>query len=650
MIKTEKNDTRAFHVLVVEDDPVFARMIQKNLEGFGLAVEIVSSGAGALALLENGGPYDLLLVDYYLADMTGKKIVESRAYQNNRAPFIVMTGSQDAKIAVEMMKLGAEDYLIKDEGFRDLLPMAVLRVAARSSLEKKLKEAEGNLRENEIRLQSILNNTTAVIYIKDKEGRFTFVNRRFEKLFHVSNKDISGKTDHDIFPKDKADAFRANDIKVMKTGVSLEFEELVPQDDGLHSYISIKFPLFGHDWAINAVCGISTDITHRKRMEEELRKLSHAVEQCPVSIVITDTMGNIEYANPKFTQVAGYTLEEVMGKNPRFLKSEKTSPEEYKRLWDIITSGGEWRGEFQNRKKNGELFWELACISSIKDTKGDITHFIEVKEDITEKKLAEEKDRRQREMLLHADKMVSLGTLAAGVAHEIQNPNNYIILNAPFLDSIWADAKPLILAGAETEGKKKLAGLPMEEAIEVFTRLTSGILKGAERIKGIAAGLQNFACKDLSGLDGEVDIKEVILYSVDLLERLIKESTRRFKISIGDLPRIKGNGLKLEQAMVNLIMNALQALTKPTQKVEVSAARDPDGGRVLIKVMDAGRGMDQETLRRVTEPFFTTRQASGGTGLGAPIAYGIIKDHGGDFKVESKPGKGTTVTVELPVS
>lgn len=636
--------------MIVEDDPVFARVIKRNMEGFGLAVETVHSGEEALALLA-GGSHDLLLMDYYLPDMTSKKLVESEAYQNKLVPFIVMTGSQDAKIAVEMMKLGAKDYLIKDEGFKDLLQMAVLRVAAQLSLEKKLRETEENLRENEIRFQAILNNTTAVIYIKDKEGRYTFVNRRFEKLFHVSNEDIVGKTDHDIFPNDKADAFRANDLKVMKTGVSLEFEELVPQDDGIHGYISIKFPLFGPDWAINSVCGISTDITHRKRMEEELRKLSHAVEQCPVSIVITDTMGNIEYANPKFTQVSGYALDEVMGKNPRFLKSGKTSREEYKRLWDIITSGGEWRGEFQNRKKNGELFWELACISSIKNPKGDITHFIEVKEDITEKKFAEEKDRRQREMLLHADKMVSIGTLAAGVAHEIQNPNNYIILNAPFLDKIWADAKPLILAAAKAEGRTKLADLPIEETIKAFTKLTSGILKGAERIKGIAAGLQNFACKDLSGLDGEVDIKEAILYSADLLESLIKKNTRRFKTSIGgDLPRIKGNRQKLEQVMVNLIMNALQSLAKPTQKVEVSAATDPSGGSVIIKVMDTGKGMDRETMRRITEPFFTTRRGAGGTGLGIPIAYGIIKDHGGDFMVESTPGKGTTVTVALPVS
>lgn len=647
-MKTEKNNAPPFRILVVEDDPVFKSMIKKTLQGMALTIESASSGEEALDFLAHGS-FQLMLLDYYLPDMTGKQIIKSPAYQNNRLPFIVMTSSHDVKIAIEMMKLGARDYLIKDQDFI-LLPIAVQREVEQLSLEERLQKAEKGLLEADGRLRSILDNTTAVIYIKDKEGRYIFVNRRFEKLFHVSSKDIAGKTDHDIFPKDKADAFRANDIKVMETGSSLEFEEIVPHDDGIHSYISIKFPLLGPDGLANSLCGISTDITHRKQMEEDLLKLSRAVEQSPVSIIITDIMGKIEYVNPKFIQITGYTMEDAMGKNPRFLKSGKTSPEEYTRLWGLISSGGEWKGEFQNRKKNGELFWEFAHISPIKNSKGEIIHFLAVKEDIKEKKLTEDKHREQREMLLHADKMVSLGTMAAGVAHEVQNPNNYIILNAHFLDKIWADSKALILAGAKTEGKRDLAGLPMEEGMESFTKLTSGILKGAEKIKSIASGLQNFACKDFSGLDEEVDMEEVILNSVDLIENLIREKTRRFETHIEELPRIKGNRQKLEQVFVNLIINSLQALTGPSQKIEISVAPDPENNRVIIKVRDEGEGMAPEVQRRITEPFFTTRQSSGGTGLGLPIAYGIIKDHGGDFKVESEPGKGTTVTVALPVA
>jgi PAS domain S-box-containing protein len=138
-----------------------------------------------------------------------------------------------------------------------------------------------------------------------------------------------------------------------------------------------------------AIQGIARDITERKRAEEQLRKLSQAVEQSPACVVITDPSGNIEYVNPKFTQLTGYTLEEALGKNPRILKSGETPPEVYKQLWETITSGREWRGEFHNKKKNGELYWESASISPVRDTRGAITHFLAVKEDITERKRAE---------------------------------------------------------------------------------------------------------------------------------------------------------------------------------------------------------------------------------------------------------------------
>ena len=127
------------------------------------------------------------------------------------------------------------------------------------------------------------------------------------------------------------------------------------------------------------------------RAEEEIHKLLHAIEQSPVVIMITNTAGNIEYVNPKFTQLTGYTKEEVIGKNPRILKSGETLPEEYKRLWDTVTSGGTWQGEFHNRKKCGKLFWESAAISPVRNAEGTITHFIAIKEDITEIKQNEQR-------------------------------------------------------------------------------------------------------------------------------------------------------------------------------------------------------------------------------------------------------------------
>ncbi|MFQ5799965.1 MAG: PAS domain S-box protein, partial [Bacteroidota bacterium] len=172
--------------------------------------------------------------------------------------------------------------------------------------------------------------------------------------------------------------------------------------------------------------GTVQDITDRKHAEEQLRKLSQAVEFSPSSIIITDSDGTIEYVNPKFTEVSGYAFDEVVGKNPRILKSGNWSPEKYKQLWETITSGKVWRGEFENKKKNGELFWESTSISPITSAEGVITHFIAIKEDITEKKKLEAQ-------VLRMQRMESIGTLAGGIAHDLNNVLAPILMSTQIL-------------------------------------------------------------------------------------------------------------------------------------------------------------------------------------------------------------------------
>ena len=159
-----------------------------------------------------------------------------------------------------------------------------------------------------------------------------------------------------------------------------------------------------------------------------MRKLSQAVEQSPVNVIITDLDGNIEYVNRRFSQLTGYTAAEVLGKNPRILKSGHTSDEEYRSLWQTIKAGGEWSGEFLNKAKDGSLFWERALITSIKDEAGRITHFFAVKEDITERKKAEEALQQMRLQLTHVARLSTLGEMAAELAHELNHPL-YAILN-----------------------------------------------------------------------------------------------------------------------------------------------------------------------------------------------------------------------------
>lgn len=242
------------------------------------------------------------------------------------------------------------------------------------------------IEENKNLLSSIFENSGTLIYMKDTDGRYTMINRLWEETTEIERARVLGKTDWELFDEETATQFVNNDQEVLLTGISKETEEILSKNGLSRYFITIKFPIKNAENEIVGICGISTEITDRKYSEEAIRKLSRAVEQSPASIVITDTLGNIEYVNKKFSDVTGYSFKEAIYKNPRILKSGDKTQQEYEELWNTILNGQEWKGEFQNRKKDGSLYWESATISAIKDEHGIITHFLAVKEDITNKK------------------------------------------------------------------------------------------------------------------------------------------------------------------------------------------------------------------------------------------------------------------------
>jgi PAS domain S-box-containing protein len=253
------------------------------------------------------------------------------------------------------------------------------------------KRAEERLRDSEALYHSLVENLPQNVFRKDVQGRFTFVNRRFCQTTGRKMEEILGKTDFDFYPAELATKYRNDDCRIMETGEIVETTEEHQAPGSPRTYVRVaKSPLRDAQGNVIGVQGIFWDITESRRVGEQLRKLSLAVEQSPASVVITDPQGNIEYINHKFAEVTGYTLEEVIGKNPRVLKSGETPPQRYRELWETITAGREWHGEFHNKKKNGELFWESAIVTPIKNQSGDATHFLAIKEDITERKRTEQ--------------------------------------------------------------------------------------------------------------------------------------------------------------------------------------------------------------------------------------------------------------------
>ena len=258
--------------------------------------------------------------------------------------------------------------------------------------------AEATLRESEARFQALTNNSSAAIFLKDSAGRYLLVNKRHEEWYGVTLEEIEGKTDLEIFPKAFADANLARDRELMERRAPLEHEwEKLGADGMPKDFLTVRFPVFGEGAELVGIGGIISDITERKRAEVQLRNLSQAVDQSASLIVITDIEGTIEYVNPKMAEMTGYALEELIGGNPRVWKSADTPGQDHARLWSTITAGHDWRGELQNRRKDGSLYWVAATVSPVKAPDGTITHFIGVQEDITEAKRAEEAVQRSEE-------------------------------------------------------------------------------------------------------------------------------------------------------------------------------------------------------------------------------------------------------------
>lgn len=271
--------------------------------------------------------------------------------------------------------------------------------------------------------------------------------------------------------------------------------------------------------------------------------------------------------------------------------------------------------------------------------------------DVTEKKRAEAELERQRQQLIQADKLASLGTVASGVAHEINNPNNFIMLNISVLTRMWEDIEEVLDEAAAAQGGLSVGRLDYEQVKEKIPILCSGILEGSKRIETIVKGLKDFARPPEPATGREVDINRVIESAVELLWPIIRKSTEKFTVGKAeDLPYVRGSFQQLEQVAVNLIINACQALAATDRAVRITTSYHSLKGLVEIRVADEGEGIGEEYLEHIMDPFFTTRRDAGGTGLGLSISSRIISEHGGTISFNSKPGAGTTATVVLPAA
>ena len=370
-----------------------------------------------------------------------------------------------------------------------------------------------------------------------------------------------------------------------------------------------------------------SQVIERRETEDRLRKLSRMVEQSPVSVILTDLEGRIEYVNPQFSRTTGYTLDEVRGRHPNLLKSGETPPEVYDELWRALSSGKHWKGEFRNRRKDGSLYWERSSVLPIHDGSGKPTHYLALQEDITSRKQMEEQ-------LQQKQRVEAIGQLAGGIAHDFNN------------------MLQVILGHAEMLQRKKTTDASARQRIEE-------ILLAGRRSADLTNQLLAFA-KRQTAHPTVINLNDVVTESLRLLERLIGEDIKVDWKAATDLWAIALDPTHANQIIANLALNARDAmdgagtLTLRTSNVALNQEEcrahegiEP-GDYVLLSIKDSGSGMTDEVAGRIFEPFFTTKELGHGTGLGLSIVYGIVGQNGGFIDVQTGPDKGSIFNIYLP--
>jgi len=273
----------------------------------------------------------------------------------------------------------------------------------------------------------------------------------------------------------------------------------------------------------------------------------------------------------------------------------------------------------------------------------------ELAQQVVERNRALEELRLHQDRLIQADKMATLGTLVAGVAHEVNNPNGLILLNLPILKDVYQDALETLETHYREQGDFLLGGIPYSRMRGEVPQMLEEMSEGATRIKRIVEDLKDYARQDLVARHEPFDLNSVVQAALRLVEPTLRKATGRCSVRYqADLPAVVGSPQRIEQVVVNLLINACQALPSPERAITIATGANADDGVVTLRIHDQGVGIPPEFLNRLTDPFFTTKRESGGTGLGLSISAGIVKEHGGSLDFESPAGEGTTATLTLP--
>lgn len=492
-------------------------------------------------------------------------------------------------------------------------------------------ESRRALEESRQRFSAIFHGANDAIFLIDGQARITECNQRALEIFGGTAVDIIGRWVVDFFPSHQPDGSESRSrARAVLQEVAAHpvgpLEWTLLRCDGTCFVSEVTVSVLTIPREDGYIIIVVRDVTERKRLHERLHLLNAALHATADGWVITDAQGVIEWVNPGFTRMTGYEPEEVVGRNPRMLRSGRHDGRFYTRMWETILRGEVWRGELQNRRKDGSLYDERMTVAPVRDASGRISHFVSTKQEITA-------ERQLEQQLARAQRLESIGMLASGIAHDLNNVLTPILLCVEFLKTEFS--------GEEAGTKLKL----VEQAAKRGAGIVRQVLTFARGVEG-----------EHSALQPNLVLKEVGQLARETLPRNI---TVRIEGTDEDGWLVDGDITQLHQALLNLVVNARDAMPegglltlrrRETVLDEDRGRRNalPPGRYVELSVIDTGVGIPAQLLDRIFDPFFTTKSRGQGTGLGLSAVYGIARGHGGAIEVQSHLGVGTEFTLLLP--
>lgn len=663
--------SKTINILLVEDNLGDARLVRELLLQAGQNQTETIFTIFHVNLLEKAitlstqRPVDIILLDLSLPDSHGLASLTNMLKAAPELPVVVLSGLANEAVAIEAVKAGAQDYLVKGYINEFFLPRVIRYAIERKQTEKTFRRrnrelallntviAASTTRSTPEEILEIackelgktfdLPQVTAVLLNRDKTGAVVAAQYLTENQATALGKLIS-LVDFPVLQRLFNQPGPVTFDKVQNNPYLDTAGELLHQfkiDATFMVPIRINEEIIGNlllaagksglfaTTEIDLVWSVADQLAGslvRVQINQERQRLSMAIEQTADSLIITDPQGVIQYINPAFERITGYTRAEALGQRPNILKSDRHNTRFYQELWATIRSGQVWQGQFVNKKKDGSLYTEDATITPITNSDGQIVNYVAVKRDVTQELQREEQYRQTQ-------KMEAIGQLAGGVAHDFNN-----------LLTVITGYTELVLSRHTGDA--------------ILSADLKQIARASERAATLTRQLLAFSRKQI--LQPTIlDLNEVIIDLGKMLQRLIGEDIDIVSFLDRDLGRIKADPGQIEQIIMNLVINARDAMPNGGKLTLETASiyLDQDyvnrhvavksGWYVMLAVTDTGIGMDAATKSKVFEPFFTTKHDKG-TGLGLATIYGIVNQSNGYIWVYSEPGQGTTFKIYLP--